>query len=153
MKHRSSSAMRVFFLLGLAIWVAGIAWAKQSEKYQSLDENKSADYYLQKGHRSNRNGDIEEAISFYRKALDVQPDFSPAIYSLERALSELELKKWALENISNECIPSGQHINFSKSIKCANDFFCFNGEPIHPKIIRALNTWLSDTGDQIVSIT
>ena len=35
---------------------------------------KSAESYLQEGHKKNRNGDIEEAIRLYEKSLSVNPE-------------------------------------------------------------------------------
>jgi len=42
------------------------------------------------------------------------------------------------------------HPSFNKNT--SKEYFSVNGEPIHPKIIQALSTWMSDSGDQIVSI-
>ena len=147
MKYRALILLLFTFLSSFAFWATGIAWDQQSEKHQLLEKDKSANFYLQKGHQANWDGDVEKAITLYKKSLDIDPDFSAAKSSLERALNMLELKKWALKTLPLICRSPSQHIGTNGSIKCANEYFSFNGQPIHPKIIQALSTWLSDGGN------
>ena len=147
MKYSSLAQLIFSFLLGLFLCSSNIALAQQKENEQALENNKSADSYLQEGHKANRNGDIEKAITLYKKALVVKPGFYAAENSLESALSKLELQKWATKTLPSEC-----QISFGTPDKCIEEYFSIYGEPIHPKIIQTLNTWLSDAGDQIVSI-
>ena len=113
-----------------------------------ISDRMAADSYLQKGHSAKNRGDLEKAIMLYKKALNANPDFSAAKSSLEGGLNELELKKWASKNLPEEC----QNNVSGNSVKCVEEYFTFSGEPIHPKIIETLNGFLSDGGDQIVSI-
>lgn len=38
------------------------------------------------------------------------------------------------------------------TFQCADKYFRFDGKVINPKIIKEFSTWISDTGDQIISI-
>jgi len=106
-----------------------------------------ANDFLQQGHKFKKNGDLEKAIESYKKSLEISPGFSSAKFSLESALALLKLEHWSFK-LSEKC----QTTNNKIMLGCANKYFSFNGKPIHPKIIKELNTWISDGGDQVVSI-
>lgn len=134
MKYLVLILLKFVIILSFEFWATGIAWGQQSEKYRLLEKDKSAEIYLQKGHQANRNGNIDRAIIFYKKALDVAPYFRPAKLSLKHALNKLKIQKWALK-MPLECRSVSQPIDTNVSIKCAEEYFSFSGQPIHPKII------------------
>ena len=81
---------------------------------------------LQEGHKLNRTGDLDGAIEFYKKSLKANPEYSAAKSSLKGALNVIKL--------------------------CLEKHLFFSGQPLHPLIVQEFITWLSDTGDHIISI-
>ena len=49
-----------------------------------------------------------------------------------------------------ECRESNEDINIQAM--CLKEHFFFGGNPVHPKIIEDMITWISDSGDQTVAI-
>jgi len=130
--------LKLLFIFSLVFGATDIVLAQQLEEHRVLDEN----YYFQKGLDSENNGNIEWAISFYEKALEIQPDFQDAKISLENVLRKFKLES-GVRTPPVECLSSDQYLETNISIKCAEEYFIFKGKPIHPKIIQALTTWLS----------
>ena len=104
---------------------------------------------LQEGHRRNRAGKLDEAIALYQKALQVDPDFSAAKSSLESALETKMLGEFK-KTLPKDCRSGGAPFETLKA--CAKSQFVVGGEPVSAAIVRELVTWLSDTGDQVISI-
>jgi hypothetical protein len=67
--------------------------------------------------------------------------------------SELGILKWASIYLPAECRSKSSEVDTTVSFKCSQEYFSYSGQPIHPKIIEDLTTWLSDGGDQVVSIS
>ena len=49
-----------------------------------------------------------------------------------------------------ECRDRNEDINIQAM--CLKEHFFFGGNPVHPKIIEDMITWISDSGDQTVAI-
>tara|TARA_B110000263_G_scaffold12596_1_gene10608 strand:+ start:62 stop:910 length:849 start_codon:yes stop_codon:yes gene_type:complete len=104
---------------------------------------------LQEGHKLNRTGDLDGAIEFYKKSLKADPGYSAAKYSLKGALKKQAILK-IVKTFDPVCQKSSNDFNVIKL--CLEKHLFFNGQPLHPSIVQEFITWLSDTGDQIISI-
>ncbi len=146
--ERKNMTMRKIILtvviLTISVGTANATVKVRDSSQIKISDRMAADSYLQEGHWAKHRGDLEKAIMLYKKALDANPDFSAAKSSLEGGLNELELKKWASKNLPEEC----QNNVSGNSVKCVEEYFSFSGEPIHPKIIEALNGFLFDGGEK-----
>jgi len=103
---------------------------------------------LQKGHKAKRGGNIEEAIKFYKKAIEIKPNYKPAKFSLKSAL-QLKSISDGIKEIAPNCVKPK---NAMDNKRCAQEYFVWNGQPIHPKIVEDLVIPFFDKGDQIISI-
>ncbi len=104
---------------------------------------------LQEGHKLNRTGDLDGAIEFYKKSLKANPEYSAAKSSLKGALKKQAILK-IVETFDPVCQKSSNDFNVIKL--CLEKHLFFNRQPLHPLIVQEFITWLSDTGDQIISI-
>jgi len=104
---------------------------------------------LQEGHKLNRTGDLDGAIEFYKKSLKANPEYSAAKSSLKGALKRQTILK-IVETFDPVCQKSSDDFNVIKL--CLEKHLFFSGQPLHPLIVQEFITWLSDTGDQIISI-
>ena len=104
---------------------------------------------LQEGHKLNRTGDLDGAIEFYKKSLKANPEYSAAKSSLKGALKRQTILK-IVETFDPVCQKSSNDFNVIKL--CLEKHLFFNRQPLHPLIVQEFITWLSDTGDQIISI-
>lgn len=109
----------------------------------------AADTFLQRGHEKKNSGDLDGAIEFYKKALATDPNFEAAKLSLELATSE-KSSILLSQSFPEDCQTKVE--DFNQTLKCAQQYFIMGGQPINPMIIKDLNTWISDGGDQIVTI-
>ena len=103
---------------------------------------------LQRGHKMKHEGNLDAAIEFYRKSLEIKKN-SFAENSLKTALSLKQLDQFKA-NINSACQQSNNDTSIQES--CLKEYFFFGGNPIHPKIIKELQIWISDRRDQVVSI-
>ena len=108
-----------------------------------------ADAFLQMGHKRLNSGDVNGAIEFYKKSLEVDPNFEAAKSSLESATHEKDLIIFS-KNFPAACQTGPK--DFDQNLACAQKYFVMEGKPINPMIIRDLNTWISDSGDQVIAI-
>jgi tetratricopeptide (TPR) repeat protein len=110
--------------------------------------NNLADVMLQSGHKMKNKGNLDAAIEFYKKSLEINKN-GAAKFSLKSALKQKQLDQLKA-SINSDC----QQYNKDTSIQesCLKEYFFFGGNPIHPKIIKELQSWISDSGDQVVSI-
>ena len=104
---------------------------------------------LQEGHKLKYAGDLDGAIEFYKKSLKADPGYSAAKYSLKGALKKQAILK-IVKTFDPVCQKSSNDFNVTKL--CMEKHLFFNGQPLHPLIVQEFITWLSDTGDQIISI-
>jgi len=104
---------------------------------------------LQEGHKLNRTGDLDGAIEFYKKSLKANPEYSAAKSSLKGALKKQTILK-IVETFDPVCQKSSDDFNIIKL--CLEKHLFFSGQPLHPLIVQEFITWLSDTGDHIISI-
>ena len=134
-------------------WFAGEIAGERKRKKERIarekKQKKDASEMLQRGHRMNRNGNIDAAIEFYKKSLAIRPGYFAAKSSLKTALKQKTFLK-LLEKVEPVCRKSAKDMEVQKL--CLQKHFFFGGRPIHPKIIEEFNTGLSDTGDQVVAI-
>ena len=107
------------------------------------------DKLLQEGHKLNRAGDLDGAIEFYKKSLKADPEDSAAKSSLKGALKKQAILK-IVETFDPICQKSSNDFNVIKL--CLEKHLFFGGQPLHPLIVQEFITWLSDSGDQIISI-
>ena len=114
----------------------------------SFSQQSDAFDVLQKGHKANREGNLERAVTFYKKALKIKPNYSAAKSSLKSALRLKSISDVA-KKIAPGCIKSS---STPENNRCAQKFFFWNGQPIHPLIIMDMVTLLSDEGDQVIAI-
>ena len=105
--------------------------------------------FLQKGHSFLHQNNLDEAIKYYEKSLEIDQSFEAAQLSLKRAYAKKEVKKFQ-STLPGACGRKEQSFEVLKS--CAQNFFVVNGEPISPSIINSLASFISDEGDQISSI-
>ncbi len=152
MNHSVLTFIKIVFPPGILLFTVSIAFAQLSDKESEFVNKKISDSYLQEGHSAKHDGDFEEAIALYEKALDLDPGSSAAKSSRETALNLLHVDKWASTNLPDECRYTNQKINYDVASNCAKEYFSVYGEPIHPEIINALGGHLLDSGDQVVSI-
>ena len=104
---------------------------------------------LQEGHKLNRAGDLDGAIEFYKKSLEADPEHNAAKSSLKGALKKQAILK-IVETFDPVCQKSSNDFNVIKL--CLEKHLFFGGQPLHPLIVQEFITWLSDSGDQIISI-
>ena len=104
---------------------------------------------LQEGHKLSRAGDLDGAIEFYKKSLEANPEYSAAKNSLKSALKKQAILK-IVETFDPVCQKSSKDFNVIKL--CLEKHLLFSGQPLHPLIVQEFITWLSDTGDHIISI-
>ncbi len=104
---------------------------------------------LQEGHKLSRAGDLDGAIEFYKKSLEANPEYSAAKNSLKSALKKQAILK-IVETFDPVCQKSSNDFNVIKL--CLEKHLLFSGQPLHPLIVQEFITWLSDTGDHIISI-
>ena len=104
---------------------------------------------LQEGHKLSRAGDLDGAIEFYKKSLEANPEYSAAKNSLKSALKKQAILK-IVETFDPVCQKSSKDFNVIKL--CLEKHLFFNRQPLHPLIVQEFITWLSDTGDHIISI-
>ena len=104
---------------------------------------------LQEGHKLSRAGDLDGAIEFYKKSLEANPEYSAAKNSLKSALKKQAILK-IVETFDPVCQKSSNDFNVIKL--CLEKHLFFRGQPLHPLIVQEFITWLSDTGDHIISI-
>ena len=107
------------------------------------------DKLLQEGHKLNRTGDLDGAIEFYKKSLEADPEHNAAKSSLKGALKKQAILK-IVETFDPVCQKSSNDFNIIKL--CLEKHLFFSGQPLHPLIVQEFITWLSDTGDHIISI-
>ena len=108
-----------------------------------------ADKLLQEGHKLNRAGDLVGAIEFYKKSLEADPGDSAAKSSLKGALKKQAILK-IVKTFDPVCQKGSNDFNVIKL--CLEKHLVFGGQPLHPLIVQEFITWLSDSGDQIISI-
>ena len=108
-----------------------------------------ADKLLQEGHKLNRAGDLDGAIEFYKKSLEADPEDSAAKSSLKGALKKQAILK-IVKTFDPVCQKGSNDFNVIKL--CLEKHLFFGGQPLHPLIVQEFITWLSDSGDQIISI-
>ena len=108
-----------------------------------------ADKLLQEGHKLNRAGDLDGAIEFYKKSLKANPEYRAAKSSLKGTLREQAILK-IVKTFDPVCQKSSNDFNVIKL--CLEKHLFFSGQPLHPLIVQEFITWLSDSGDQIISI-
>ena len=104
---------------------------------------------LQEGHKLSRAGDLDGAIEFYKKSLEANPEYSAAKNSLKSALKKQAILK-IVETFDPVCQKSSKDFNVIKL--CLEKHLLFSGQPLHPLIVQEFITWLSDSGDHIISI-
>ena len=104
---------------------------------------------LQEGHKLNRTGDLDGAIEFYKKSLKADPEDSAAKSSLKGTLKEQAILK-IVETFDPVCQKGSNDFNVIKL--CLEKHLFFGGQPLHPLIVQEFITWLSDSGDHIISI-
>ena len=107
------------------------------------------DKLLQEGHKLNRAGDLDGAIEFYKKSLEADPEHNAAKSSLKGALKRQAILK-IVETFDPVCQKGSNDFNVIKL--CLEKHLFFKGQPLHPLIVQEFITWLSDTGDLIISI-
>ena len=108
-----------------------------------------ADKLLQEGHKLNRAGDLDGAIEFYKKSLEADPGDSAAKSSLKGALKKQAISK-IVKTFDPVCQKGSNDFNVIKL--CLEKHLVFGGQPLHPLIVQEFITWLSDSGDHIISI-
>lgn len=104
---------------------------------------------LQMGHQKKNAGDLDEAIEFYKKALEADPKFEAAKLSLKNATDKKNLVLFS-KNFPAQCQVVTK--DFDQTLKCAQQYFVIGGKPINFLIIKDLMPWISDTGIQIAAI-
>ena len=104
---------------------------------------------LQKGHTLNRNGYLDGAILYYKKTLEADPEYKPAINSLESALQEYNVKS-VIKLIDPVCQNTSDDFKIIKF--CLDKHFFYQKYPIHPELISDFIPGYADSGDIIISI-
>ena len=104
---------------------------------------------LQKGHAMSYSGDSDGAIFFYKKALEADPEYSPAQRSLEGLLKDKAITK-IVKSLDPVCQNNSDDFDIIKS--CLEKHFFYKKDPIHPGILNTLTTSLADSGDIIIAI-
>jgi len=105
----------------------------------------------------------EEATKYFRRGADGGVEKARAIGRAQEAqeagastspvegrTDKTPVQEWAAKYIPNECLDPDQSTEVARA--CADEHFTFKGHPIHPAIIQDLTTWISDGGDQVISI-
>ena len=108
-----------------------------------------ASVLLQKGHAIRYSGDSDGAIFFYKKALEADPEYSPAQSSLEGLLKDKAITK-IVKSLDPVCQNNSDDFDIIKS--CLEKHFFYKKDPIHPGILNTLTTSLADSGDIIIAI-
>ena len=108
-----------------------------------------ASVLLQKGHALSRISDFDGAIFFYEKALEADPEYSPAQSSLEDLLKDKTIAK-IVKSLDPVCQNNSDDFDIIKS--CLEKHFFYKKNPIHPGILNTLSTSLADSGDIIIAI-
>ena len=108
-----------------------------------------ASVLLQKGHAIRYSGDSDGAIFFYKKALEADPEYSPAQRSLEGLLKDKAITK-IVKSLDPVCQNNSDDFDIIKS--CLEKHFFYKKDPIHPGILNTLTTSLADSGDIIIAI-
>ncbi|MBA3813716.1 MAG: hypothetical protein H0X26_04380 [Alphaproteobacteria bacterium] len=146
----------IFVVLSVFISSENLVYADaQSDKALFFDtlflvdaHQQSAETLLQMGHQK-KNSDIEGAIKLYEKSLEVDPNYEPAKSSLKGALHIKDVLLFS-KGLPNSC--QSRTGDFDQNLNCVQKYFVIDGRPINPMIIKDLSTWISDGGDQVVSI-
>ena len=108
-----------------------------------------ASVLLQKGHTLSYNGYLDGAILYYKKTLEVDPEYTPAINSLEKALQELSVKT-VVKSLDPVCQNSSEDFETIKF--CLEKHFFYQKHPIHPELISDFIPGYADSGDIFISI-
>ena len=108
-----------------------------------------ASVLLQKGRAIEYSGDSDGAIFFYKKALEADPEYSPAQSSLEDLLKKKAITK-IVKSLDPVCQNNSDDFDIIKS--CLEKHFFYKKNPIHPGILNTLSTSLADSGDIIIAI-
>ena len=108
-----------------------------------------ASVLLQKGQALSRVGDFDGAIFFYKKALEADPEYSPAQRSLEGLLKDKAITK-IVKSLDPVCQNNSDDFDIIKS--CLEKHFFYKKNPVHPEILNDLLPSLADSGDIIISI-
>ncbi|MBL6858230.1 MAG: hypothetical protein ISQ92_06035 [Pelagibacteraceae bacterium] len=104
---------------------------------------------LQKGHTLKNNGYLDGAVLFYKKSLEVDPNFRAAKSSLETVLQELSIGK-NVNLLDPVCQKNSDDFEIIKF--CLDKHFFYQKHPIHPELISDFIPGYADSGDIIISI-